>query len=98
MDNNPSLMQYMANPKAFTLKKWFGELLKSNSKNHEDIIERLSLALITNKDLEDFGKLIANVYESGYFKAIADYKKQLGKMGLKVEIVPEEQKDENIDW
>lgn len=80
-------MRYMANPKAFTIKKWFYELLKMNYASHDQIIERISSSLVTEKDLQDFSKLIGQVYDTGYRKAVEDYRKQFEDMGLKVQIV-----------
>ena len=85
-------MKYMANPKSFTLKKWFAELLKGKFPPHENIIERVSMSLVTEKDLTDFGKLVAEVYEAGYLKAVNDYRAQFEKMGVKISIVAEEPK------
>lgn len=86
-DNQNNLMRYMANPKAFTIKKWFYELLKMNYASHDQIIERISSSLVTEKDLQDFSKLIGQVYDTGYRKAVEDYRKQFEDMGLKVQIV-----------
>jgi hypothetical protein len=61
-----NLIRYMSNPRAFTLRKWFYELLKINYASHDTIIERVSSSLVTERDLEDFGKLIGQVYETGY--------------------------------
>jgi len=86
-NSSNSIFRYMSNPKAFTLRKWFYELLKINYASHDSIIERISSSLVTEKDLDDFGKLIGQVYETGYKKAVEDYRKQVEQMGLKVSIV-----------
>lgn len=83
-DNKQNLMKYMANPKSFTLKRWFFELLKENYKPHDTIIERVSTSLTTEKDVEDFGALIMQVYHAAYLRAVNDYKEQAEKVGLKV--------------
>lgn len=89
---NSNFVKYMSNPKAFTLRRWFYDLLKVNFAAHDQTIERVSTALLTDKDLEDFGKLIGQVYETGYRKAIDDYKGQLEAMGLQVKFFnPENQ-------
>lgn len=89
MDNKNETQQYMNNPKAYTLKKWFMELLKKRyNQNHNDIVDRVSLSLATDKDLQEFGSLIAEVFESGYYKAVEDYKEQAEKAGLNIKIVP----------
>lgn len=85
----------MSNPRAFTLRKWFYELLKIDYVAHDTIIERISSALVTERDVEDFGKLIGQVYEKGYRKAVDDYRKQVEDMGLKVSIVAPPSTPEN---
>lgn len=82
-----NLIKYMSNPRAFTLRKWFYDLLKVNYVDHDPIIERVGTSLTTQKDLEDFGKLIGQVYDTGYRKAVEDYKKEIEKLGLKVQVV-----------
>lgn len=78
----------MANPRAFTLKRWFHELLKEKYGPHDTIIERISTSLTTDKDVEDFGKLIGQIYESAYRKAVDDYKGEVERLGMKVSIQP----------
>lgn len=88
-----NFIRYMSNPRSFTLKKWFYDLLKLDYVAHDIIIERVSTALTTEKDLEDFGKLIGQVYETGYRKAVDDYRSQIENMGLKVNmVVPDQEK------
>lgn len=77
----------MSNPKAFTLKKWFYELLNLNYAAHDQIIERIAVCLTTAKDMEDFGKLIGQVYDSAYRKAVEDCRTQIESTGLKLHIV-----------
>ena len=76
----------MSNPKAFTLKKWFVELLEHKYPPHDDIIERVAVSLTTENDLKQFGDLITAVFERGYRKAIDDYKGQVEKLGLKITV------------
>lgn len=82
--NKNNLMKYMANPRCFTLKRWFSELLKEKYSQHDTIVERISSALATDKDVEDFGKLIMEVYYSAYMKAVNEYKSQAEKLGFKI--------------
>lgn len=86
-ENANNFVKYVSNPKAFTLKKWFYDLLKINYSSHDTIIERIATSLTTDKDLEDFGKLISQIYETGFRKAIEEYAKEAEKVGLKVNIV-----------
>ena len=81
------LMSYMSNPRSFTLKKWFATLLKEKyTAEHDLIIERVASALATNKDVEDFGKVMGALFESGYRRAVNDLKGQMEEHGLKVNI------------
>lgn len=83
---NNNFVQYAANPRAFTLKKWLSQILQSRFPKHEQIVERISSSLITDKDLEDFGILIGDVYEVAYMKAVEEYRVQFEKMGINVVI------------
>lgn len=83
-----NFIKYMSNPKAFTLKKWFYDMLGMDYTSHDAIIERVAVALTTDKDLTDFGKLISQVFEKGFKRAIDEYSKEAERIGLKVTIVP----------
>lgn len=76
----------MANPRAFTLKKWMADILKEDYGKYDAIIERVAMALQTNSDLEDLGSLISNIYDKAYRKAIDDYKDQAEKLGINVKV------------
>lgn len=86
-ERSSNLVKYMSNPRSFTLKRWLAELLKEHYTPHDSIVERVATALTTEKDLEEFGKLIGGIYEVGYRKAINDYKTEAEKLGLKVNLV-----------
>lgn len=85
--NNSNMIRYMSNPRAFTLKRWFIELLDKDFKQHDNTIERIAASVSTEKDLTEFGKLITTVYEKGYKKAVNDYKDQIEKLGININIV-----------
>ena len=46
---------------------------------------------MTQKDLEDFGKLIGTVYSAGFMKAFNDYKKQLKELDLNIKLTVDDQ-------
>lgn len=83
------MLNYMANPRSFTLKKWLAELLKEKYVPHDQIADRVATALVTEKDMESFGKLMVDVYEKGYLKAVEDYRAQFEKLGVKINVVAE---------
>ena len=76
----------MSNPKCFTLKKWFADILKNEYTPHDEIVERISASILTDKDVERFGKLITSIYEVAYKKAVSDYKDEFEKLGVKINI------------
>lgn len=83
-----SFINYVSNPRSFTLKKWFNQIIGDKYQKHEGIMERVSTVLITDRDLKDFGSLMTEVYEVAYRKAISDYKKEAENLGIKVNVVP----------
>ena len=85
---NNEFYQFMSNPRGFTLRRWFYDLVGPGYKEHEDVIDRVSSALTTDKDLKAFGSLITDVYRGGYVKAVSDYKGTLEGMGLSVSVSP----------
>lgn len=80
------MMQYMSNPKAYTLKRWLSQILQQRMAEHENTIERVSISLVTQDDLLAFGKLATALFEVGYLKAVTDYRGQLEKLGVKISI------------
>lgn len=81
-----NFVKYMANPRAFTLKKWMADILKEDYGKHDNIIERVAMAMQTNTDLEELGALISQIYDKAYRKAIDDYKEQAEKLGIRVSV------------
>lgn len=83
-----NFIRYMSNPRSFTLKRWFAELLGKDFAPHNNIIERVSCAIVTEQDMKDFGALVTTIYEKAYRKAVEDYREQVEKLGLKISVVP----------
>ena len=76
--------------KPLIIKKWMGQLIGENVSSHENIIERISSCIHTQKDLEDLSKLIGAAYEAGFYKAITDYRKEFKKYNINIKIPNEE--------
>jgi len=53
---------------------------------NQDIVERVGHYLVTESDFKNFMSLIVDVYESGFMRAVDDYRTKLAKMGIKVEV------------
>lgn len=72
------------------IKKYLFEILRDRYVKNEKFIDRLASTITTNEDYESLGALVADVFETGFMKAVNEYKDQLAKVGLKVNIVPEQ--------
>lgn len=94
---NSSYMKYMANPKGFTLKKWFADILKEKYIPYEALLERLGVFLVAEKDFQEFGKLFSEIYSTAYMKAVEDCRGQFEKLGVKINVVPEKASPSNQD-
>jgi len=82
-------MHYFANPKVNSLKKVIFEVLKERYAQNEPIVDRIGHAMVTQEDMDRFLKLVTDIYEVAYFKAVSDHRKQLEKLGLDVKVVAE---------
>jgi len=94
------MSEYMQNPKGFAIRKWLSDLLQQEYPKHDPLIERIAASLVTQKDLEDFSKLIGTIYSAGFMKAFNDYKSQLKDLGLNIEITvedPNQKSSENVN-
>ncbi len=78
------------NPQSIAIKKYLFEILKERYGRNERFIERISTLIATKEDYDGFGSFITDIYETGFLKAVNEYKDQFHKMGMKVSVVPEE--------
>jgi hypothetical protein len=90
-----SWFDFLRNPNEIYIKKYIFDILQEKYGKHEKFVEQFSKKITSKEELEDFGKLIAEIYECGFLKAFNDYKKQIEKFGYKIEIgaSPTEQKN-----
>jgi len=90
VDMNP-WMSYFNNPKAHYVEKSMFQILQERYAKHQDIVERVGVSLLTDKDIQAFLQMAIEIYEIGYLKAVGDYKEQLEKMGIKATVVHPDQ-------
>ena len=86
MNPSPSWVQMMSNPQGHVIKKYMAEILKDKFPPHQEILERISTNLITHGDMQAFGKLVSDIYQIGYLKAIAEHEEVLNRLGYKVKL------------
>lgn len=72
------------------IKKHIFEMLGDRYARNERFVERLVSNITTKEDYEGVGIFLADLFESGFVRAVDQYKEQFANMGMKVKIVPEE--------
>ncbi len=82
----PSLSEMMQNPRGIALKQFMATMLGQKYLEYEELLNRTTFYLVTDKDIASFGKMMNDIYELGYMKAVGDYKDQLQKIGVKVNV------------
>lgn len=79
----------MQNLHSSAIKKYLFELLKGRYVRNEKFIDRISATITTKEDYEALGNLVVDIFETGFMKAVDEYREQFAKMGMKVSIVPD---------
>jgi len=92
MANVVDFFNALSNPYKIALKKNVYEILKDRYDHDiDDVLDRLSSSVVTEGDFKKLGKLIAALFESGYFMSMQQYQEQLKKVGVRVTVQAEEQ-------
>jgi hypothetical protein len=78
------------------VKQYLYDILKERYSRNEEFIERLSSCLNTSKDVEGMGKLVADLYETGYMKSLQDHRQELETKGFKA-VIKRELSEEEIN-
>lgn len=86
-------MDLMQAPRSLAIKKYIAQILENKYMAYEETIERATHQLITERDMSSFGKMVADIYEAGYMRAVNDYKTQLEKMNIRVNITTQKNSD-----
>lgn len=79
----------MQNLHSAAIKKYLFELLKGRYVRNEKFIDRISAGITTKEDYEALGSLVVDIFETGFMKAVDEYRDQFTKMGMKVNVVPD---------
>lgn len=80
--NNNWITAFM-HPQAKVLKDFVYQLIEGEWVNHEEILERISPQLVTEKDLDAAGSLFVAIYKAGFTKAIEEHRIEFEKVGIK---------------
>jgi regulator of replication initiation timing len=87
-DFSNSLLNLVGNQKLQVLNQFFEKLVPSRLGEHQEIIQRISAQLTTEKDLKQFADLINDVYQNGYTKCFEHYREKLKHSGVEVRVDP----------
>lgn len=85
----------MQNLHSAAIKKYLFELLKGRYVRNEKFIDRISAGVNTKEDYEALGSLVVDIFETGFMKAVDEYREQFAKMGMKVNVVPDRKPEAN---
>jgi hypothetical protein len=80
---------FASNPHSIAIKRYLFEVLKERYGRNEKYIDRMAAATLVQEDYEALGSLVVDIFEAGFLRAVDQYKEQMSKMGLKVDVVPD---------
>lgn len=81
-NGGPSWLEVLQNPRGIAVKRFMAQTLGERFPPHDDLISRLTTCLVTDGDMVAFNKLINDVYDIGFTKAVLEYKDQLAKLQI----------------
>ncbi len=86
-----SWQQIMQNPKGMALRAFMQSVLQNKYPPYDDVVSRISVSLVTDNDVAVFAKMVNDIFEAGYHRAVGEYKTQLTKMGIHVNVTTKSQ-------
>ena len=83
----PNWMDMISNPKGVLINNYMLQILgQEKFLKHKAFIDRLGAALPTTADVGELGAIVVAIYESGYYKALNDYREKFQKLGYDVSV------------
>ena len=80
-------MDMISNPKGLLIKNYMLQILgEQKFLQHQAFIERLGASIPTSADIQELGAIMVSVYETGYYKALNDYKEKFQKLGYEINV------------
>jgi hypothetical protein len=96
MTSQNNWFEYIRNPHSYTVKKYLFEVMGAERYvKHDKYLDRIVSHMLTQDDVDSFGKLIVDIFEAGFMKAFNESREQFKKLGYNVGIKPEEKKSES---
>lgn len=88
------MMPFNQNPHAVAIKKYMFDILKERYGRNSKYIERLAASTLTKEDYESLGVLMADLFECGFLRAVDQYREQMSKLGMRVDVVADQRPKE----
>jgi len=85
----PSSPFDFTNPYRTVILHYAQKLLENRYGRYHDLLLRITNNIVTEKDATDFGQMFVDTWETGYMKAVEDYRKAVEAHGLKIEVKPQ---------
>lgn len=83
----------LANPYRLAIQKYLHQILGDRYNKYHDLMQRMTHNVVTVKDATDYGKMLVEIYEVAYLKAVEDYRKTVESHGFKIGIIPSSSKN-----
>lgn len=82
----------LSNPFKTALLQFTQQLMGNRYPKYHEIIVRSSANLVTLEDAQTFCKMLVDVYDMAYMRAVDDCKKQVEGHGLKIVVKADQRK------
>lgn len=80
----------LSNPYKTAVIQYAQQVMKDRYAKYHDIVLRASSTFVTQDEALRFAKMLVEIYEVGYLKAVDDYRQQVEAHGLQVRIKADE--------
>ena len=81
-----SLANVVSNQKIQAINLFLEKLLGNKVGLHQEVVQRLAVQLVTEKDLQQLAMLCNELYQEGYIKCFEHYREKLAASGVNIKI------------
>ena len=76
----------MSNQKVQAINLFLEKLIGKKLGLHQEVVQRLAIQLVTEKDLQQLAMLCNELYQEGYMKCFDHYREKLANSGINIKI------------
>jgi uncharacterized membrane-anchored protein YjiN (DUF445 family) len=90
-------IEALRNPNSKAVKKFIYDLIQHRyTQDHDEFLERMAHSLVTKKDVDQFVKLVSDIYETAYTKCFKDNEEIVKSLGGNIRIKPGQPSENKI--